>query len=784
LGKEGNMNTQKYFIRGVGALALLTLLLSLIFPTTIVFADDTTPPSDTSEAVDTPVEEETPPEEEVSTETDAPEAGESVEGEPVAEDPATEEPTVDEVITAESAVEGSTSEQPAVQEPSVEEFVVDDLAPEEYTQEDGELVLSQLPDNTEVVVLGETGEVIPLATQEAADVVVAGDPMWCPAGSEPGDADCTASYTSMTDLLTYFHDNGQPTVGGTIYIANDYTSNNEPGGTTEVTIDGDEACGAGVSNQDCEWEQSALTIQGGWDFSTNSVNGESIFYIPFGILNWENTVTINNIFITGANGTGLTVTANDAVTVNEVTSSNNTGDGANLSTNIPGNPHVNDVTVNDSTFNDNGGNGLTIDTKGNAYLNKVTASGNQGDGVSLSMQTGQRESAFSCGIFTGNSGYGLTADLKSSDVLSLNSVYFSGNTQGDYPSTLSPTINSVDCAVLYCEGGQVWDPAQGGCVCPEGTSWNGDSCEEIILGCTDPTAFNYNPEANTDDGSCQAVVLGCTDSNANNYNSEANTDDGSCTYDVFGCTDQSANNYNELATIDDGSCTYDEVQDCPTGTSWNGEACEPIICPFGLVLDGDVCVLPEDPDETGGGTPLEESTFIPVTGACVPFSVEEKFIDEDLEILVILDNLCNYNISLDIVPEEIPVVIDHLSGLEVTLMMGDTIVTKLPPRTSVQLFFEIPEEMTAPEELAKHDFVVMYWDPFANNGEGEWVELETTVENGQAVVLLTPGTQIIFPATFALVDKNTIEEAFVPSTSSWINNLYVSLSQWFTSLAW
>ena len=52
----------------------------------------------------------------------------------------------------------------------------------------------------------------------------------------------------------------------------------------------------------------------------------------------------------------------------------------------------------------------------------------------------------------------------------------------------------------------------------------------IIHGCTDTTALNYNPLANTDDGSCFAVVNGCTDSTASNYNSSANTDDGSCTY--------------------------------------------------------------------------------------------------------------------------------------------------------------------------------------------------------------------------------------------------------------
>ena len=39
------------------------------------------------------------------------------------------------------------------------------------------------------------------------------------------------------------------------------------------------------------------------------------------------------------------------------------------------------------------------------------------------------------------------------------------------------------------------------------------------LGCTDPTQFNYDPNAICDDGSCQPFTYGCTDPSADNYNS-------------------------------------------------------------------------------------------------------------------------------------------------------------------------------------------------------------------------------------------------------------------------
>jgi len=132
------------------------------------------------------------------------------------------------------------------------------------------------------------------------------------------------------------------------------------------------------------------------------------------------------------------------------------------------------------------------------------------------------------------------------------------------------------------------------------------------LGCTDPTACNYDPNAYYDDGSCYfqgdvcddgdpttnldiwvdcytcfgviATIPGCTDPNACNFDPTATVDNGSCFFpgdqcddndpDTFndvwvdcntcagvlagisGCTDVCAGNYDPAATMDDGSCFY------------------------------------------------------------------------------------------------------------------------------------------------------------------------------------------------------------------------------------
>ena len=94
-------------------------------------------------------------------------------------------------------------------------------------------------------------------------------------------------------------------------------------------------------------------------------------------------------------------------------------------------------------------------------------------------------------------------------------------------------------------------------------------------GCTDPfllinnfNYFNYDSLATCDDGSCVPFVYGCTDSTAINYYPGANTDDGSCIY--AGCTDPNATNYDPTASVDDGSCTYMNCTDpVPTGLAVN-----------------------------------------------------------------------------------------------------------------------------------------------------------------------------------------------------------------------
>ncbi len=83
---------------------------------------------------------------------------------------------------------------------------------------------------------------------------------------------------------------------------------------------------------------------------------------------------------------------------------------------------------------------------------------------------------------------------------------------------------------------------------------------DLICGCTDPAALNYDSLATLRDNSCiyETIIYGCTDPKALNYDSLATHNSGLCEYarEVGGCTDVSALNYDSLATYNDGSCQY------------------------------------------------------------------------------------------------------------------------------------------------------------------------------------------------------------------------------------
>ncbi len=351
-------------------ITLIAFTANLLIPASVVRADDTLPP--------------TPTEESVVTE----EGGELIEENVTISEPDADTPT-----------------EPA-SEPTSEVNT-----PAE--------ILASAPEGVDVVVLDESGESVPLVTQEAAQIILEGDPMWCPDGATPGNDPgnlCTPSYLSFSDLITDLT-NGGYTGNGTIYVAYNYSD-----GEGNITLDHTSGSLSALGN---------LTIQGGWDFSNDTIlNNDPTTQSNLGnnalsIINWVGNVTVNNIFISGAspnsdslgglyvqtagdvalnyvtvnntqntdttgeNGTGIYIANGGNVNINEVAASENDNHGLYITTGS--NVEISNTKLNQNGFGvySNGptsqsyGDGLQVWGQGDITLNDVFAQYNAGNGASL-----------------------------------------------------------------------------------------------------------------------------------------------------------------------------------------------------------------------------------------------------------------------------------------------------------------------------------------------------------------------------------------------------------------
>ena len=443
------MNTHKDHARIFGAVILLLMLLSLIFPTSTVFADDTTPPGDTTEVVDMPVEEE-------------------VDQEPPPEEPVDQAPPVEE----------SVDQEPLPEEAVVEEPVATDSAPDAEPVTGDESLIAQMPDNVDVIVLDEQGEPLPLASQEAAEIMALPDPQFCPTGALPGDATCRPVRTTIQAAI---NDAKAAGVAGTVYVQSgtyNETTITIADFSTALTIQGV----AGLSPYsvltnpaDRPVINGRILIQDGNDFgnvgntanitladliindsNTSFGDNPAIFadrntadltFINLDLnapgsgnsglvvnnhsgnvfltnvdasgtanvgASVNNTSGTGNVTVTGStfndnNSDGLNVRSRGVITVVEGTANQNGDDGADLN-NDQGTSTKN-IEVVKSTFNGNNDDGLNAVSDGDITLTNVTAQNNRGDGVDLDFPTfgasGSSHIATICGgSLSGQSGFG------------------------------------------------------------------------------------------------------------------------------------------------------------------------------------------------------------------------------------------------------------------------------------------------------------------------------------------------------------------------------------------
>lgn len=304
----------------------------------------------------------------------------------------------------------ATNEPAATDEPVVEE---------EITVAE---VLEQLPEGTQIIVVDEEGNLEPLATEEAAEIVAEADPMWCPAGTVIVTADCVnaANVTLLLPMLA------SKDADGVIYFY------------TPTTYSTNDATFNGTNTDIDQLADNSLTLQGGWDGSTTlassiTFSGNSVFSVPIEVINWQGNVTVNDLTVNGTSGNkaGLEISSSGDVTLNNVSASAN---GAKYGSLIYS---FSSLLIQNSIFNNNGstasGWGLFAYAPGSSpspiTLINVQASGNSTGGAYI--DTDGNATVSNSKFENNTSGYGLDAS-NVKGTLTLSDVTFNGNCLGDY----------------------------------------------------------------------------------------------------------------------------------------------------------------------------------------------------------------------------------------------------------------------------------------------------------------------------------------------------------------
>lgn len=254
-----------------------------------------------------------------------------------------------------------------------------------------EVILTEAPQGTEVVVVNDTGESLPIDSIDAAQVISAIDPMWCPDGALPNDPGCSAGM-STTELLADMRANPDKyAANGVIYFDNSASF-------TDAFVVDDSSASLGDSYNSLN--SFNLNLFGGWDGgASNTFNGQTIFnspnaFIAIGNLSnpWLGSVAMNNFRILGNqdNTSGIEINASNVDLIN-VESSNNAGNGIIINASAPGTVDLQDVIA------ANNGAGNPDSTSSGIVIN--------GNNTALNVDGGS---------FNNNAGYGIEASQSNS----------------------------------------------------------------------------------------------------------------------------------------------------------------------------------------------------------------------------------------------------------------------------------------------------------------------------------------------------------------------------------
>ena len=220
-------------------------------------------------------------------------------------------------------------------------------------------------------------------------------------------------------------------------------------------------------------------------------------------------------------------------------------------------------------------------------------------------------------------------------------VFIEGDGSNEFRDTFSfggPDVVEGCTDSAACNFDAAASADDGSCTYPESTNVDCDGqclndadsdgiCDEDeIPGCTDTEACNFDASATDDNGSCLLITDPCDSCDGNGGIADGDADDnGICDVDqIDGCTEEGACNYNVAANADDGSCEYTSCAGCT----------DPLACNTtdGATIDDGSCTYPAE-------------DYLDCDGNCLNDSDSDGVCDE-LEVEGCTDaNACNYSAS-------------------------------------------------------------------------------------------------------------------------------------------
>jgi hypothetical protein len=613
---------------------------------------------------------------------------------PVEEEDVDQEPPPEEPVDQEPPAEEPKDQEPAPEEAVVEESASDELVSGVVTGTEEEPVIAQIPDDIEIVVLDEQGEAVPLASQEAAEILAVPDPQFCPTGVLPGDPTCGPIRTTIQAAVD---DAKAAGVAGTVYIQSgtynetvtiaDFTNAltlQGVVGLTPYTVLTDPADRPVVDGR--------ILIQDGTDFG-NVGNTANITLADL-IINDSNTSfgdnpaiyanrnTADLIFVNldlnapGSGNSGLIVDNHSGnVFLTNVDASGTADIGADIdNTSGSGN-----VTVTGSTFSQNNGDGLYVRSEGVITLVEVTANQNGDDGADLNNDQGSSTSNIEVvkSVFNNNNDDGLNA-VSDGDITLINVT--AQDNRGDGVDLDFPTFRTHTATIC---GGVLSGQSGGG-------DYNLELTDADIRN-TNLTPNNWNPSNGWGTALCDYL-----DTDSDQVPDQWDTDD-----DNDGVLD-----------------TADQCANTPAGEAVDANGC-PLLPP----------ATGGGGSTTGGGgsgnSRGSTSQTIPVTGGqltdsiCTPSTTVLQMASFE----VIFADLCGYDTRLGEAPETgLPGSLSdgaqYVSGLVATLIQNGEVILPLPTGASLTVLFKIPSGME------DESFSILRW------GGSKWVEESVTVEDG------------------------------------------------------